>query len=150
MLTTEKRLFGEQVNDAVLLLLMGFTHARGTTTKCFAFLFYLRRVDLGAHPPGTRSISYLLFRKKRTSTYRATSGRAADCRADDTVAVSFNKKKKYFAQFLFFFFTARANRLGIFSFTSFVRKIVRNQYYKTGEVAQQLSPAVDEPAFRFP
>ena len=150
MLTTEKRLFGEQVNDAVLLLLMGFTHARGTTTKCFAFLFYLRRVDLVAHPPGTRSISYLLFRKKKG---RPPTGRhpAVLLIAEPTIPWPFHlTKKKIFCPISFFFFTARANRLRIFSFTSFVRKIVRNQYYKTGEVARQLSPAVDERAFRFP
>ena len=125
VLTTEKRLFGEQVNDAVLLLLMGFTHARGTTTKCFAFLFYLRRVDLVAHPPGTRSISYLLFRKKRTSTYRATSGRAADCRADDTVAVSFNKKK-IFCSISFFSFL----RLGPIDWESFLLRVSLEKLYE--------------------
>ena len=93
--------------------------------------------------------SYLFFRKKG----RPPTGRhpAVLLIAEPTIPWPFHlTKKKYFAQFLFFFFTARANRLGIFSFTSFVRKIVRNQYYKTGEVARQLSPAVDEPAFRFP
>ena len=105
VLTTEKRLFGEQVNDAVLLLLMGFTHARGTTTKCFAFLFYLRRVDLVAHPPGTRSISYLLFRKKKG---RPPTGRhpAVLLIAEPTIPWPFHltKKKNILPNFFFLFY----------------------------------------------